>query len=519
MKKTLVLLFALSITSLAIAQIPVGFNYQAIAGDANGNPIRNSDLQVKFTIQSDTVNPVIIWEELHSSVKTNGSGMFSLAIGTGSMQPSSVVTSFSEINWSSIKAFLKTQLYYQGVWKTMGTTKLWSVPYAMAANSLSGNISKLSIAGETTDDEEALFEVKNKDGQTVFAVYNEGVRIYVDNGDKGKKGGFSIGGFANSKSPSQNLFVVDNDSIRAYIDPSPAKGKKGGFSIGGFADSKGIPEEYLLVNPDSTMVFVRKDSSEYSSTFNIVAISQDLERKTLMTANPDTVNIAGVLNLQNDLVVGGDIAVEGTINLVSDIEGNSYKTVKIGTQIWMAENLKTTKYNDGTSIPVVTDIAAWVALNTPAYCWYNNDEAANKNIYGALYNWYAVDVVTNGGKNICPTGWHLSSDEEWQTLISFNGGMSTAGGKLKEAGLVHWVSPNLGATNESGFNALPGGMRIDFTGIFSYLGENSMWWSSTVATPGNPFIWGLFYERTDIGFNGSVVGKETQGRSVRCLKD
>ncbi|MBK9389969.1 MAG: Ig-like domain-containing protein [Bacteroidetes bacterium] len=120
--------FALSITSLVIAQIPDGFNYQAIAGDANGNPIRNSDLQVKFTILSDTVNPVIIWEELHSSVKTNGSGMFSIVIGTGSMQPASIVTSFSEINWSSFYAFLKTQLYYQGGMENNGNCEIMECP-------------------------------------------------------------------------------------------------------------------------------------------------------------------------------------------------------------------------------------------------------------------------------------------------------------------------------------------------------------------------------------------------------
>ncbi|MBK9389968.1 MAG: fibrobacter succinogenes major paralogous domain-containing protein [Bacteroidetes bacterium] len=402
----------------------------------------------------------------------------------------------------------------------MGTAKLWSVPYAMAANSLSGNISKLSIAGETTDDEEALFEVKNKDGQTVFAVYNEGVRIYVDNSDKGKKGGFSIGGFANSKSSSQNLFVVDNDSIRAYIDPSPAKGKKGGFSIGGFADSKGNPEEYLLVNPDSTMVFVRKDSSENSSTFNIVAISQDLERKTLMTANPDTVNITGVLNLQNDLVVGGDIAVDGTINLVSDIEGNSYKTVKIGTQIWMAENLKTTKYNDGTSIPEVIDDATWAALITPGYCWYSNDLSSNKNVYGAQYNWYAV----NTGK-LCPTGWHVPNDSDFRSLILFIDPGATkvnenesliAGGKLKEAGTTLWLFPNSGATNESGFSARPGGTR-SFNGTFNKIIDNGFWWSATEHDPINGTYWSLGYDGTMV-FSYFDYGKYP-GFSVRCLKD
>jgi uncharacterized protein (TIGR02145 family) len=142
---------------------------------------------------------------------------------------------------------------------------------------------------------------------------------------------------------------------------------------------------------------------------------------------------------------------------VTDGDGNVYNTVTIGTQIWMKGNLKTMKFNYGTSIPNVTDNTTWAGLTSAAYCWYNNDAATYKTTYGALYNWYAVDVASNDGKNVCPAGWHIPSDAEWTTLTDYLGGASVAGSKLKETGTTHWLSPNTGATNESGFTALPGG--------------------------------------------------------------
>ena len=120
----------------------------------------------------------------------------------------------------------------------------------------------------------------------------------------------------------------------------------------------------------------------------------------------------------------------------------------------MAENLKTTKYRDGTSIPLVTENTAWLNLTTPGYCWYNNDAAHYKSTYGALYNWYVLNAGSNGWKNVCPTGWHVPTDAEWTTLTTYLGGESIAGGKLKETGTSHWLSPNTVATNETGLHTL-----------------------------------------------------------------
>lgn len=268
MKKCVLSIIIALIFQAVSSQVPQGVNYQAVARDESGNPVKNVSLDIKMGILSDTTTPVIVWEELHSDVITDASGVFSLVVGTGS-QISGSVDSFYEIDWTYSTLFLRVQLYYQGTWKNMGSTKLWSVPYSMAAGELTGSVSKLAVAGETNDMEEALFEVKNKNGQTVFAVYNEGVRIYVDDGDtdlKGAKGGFAIGGFSLDKADkgSQNLFFVSSDSIRAYIgtESGGEKASKGGFAIGGFDMTKGLSEEYLRVTRDSTRVYLNNTGTK-----------------------------------------------------------------------------------------------------------------------------------------------------------------------------------------------------------------------------------------------------------------
>ena len=196
--------------------------------------------------------------------------------------------------------------------------------------------------------------------------------------------------------------------------------------------------------------------------------------------------------------------------VVYDIDGNIYHTVIIGNQIWLAENLKTTKYNDGTPVPLVTDNTGWIKLITPGYCWYDND-IARKDPYGALYNWYAVH-----SGNLCPTGWHVPSDSEWTTLTDFLGGESTAGGKLKETGTIHWDSPNTGATNESGFSALPGGFR-GAQGIWYNIGYWGQYWTST-----SPYESVAYYRMMASDSEGVDNGKGNAiqrlcGLSVRCI--
>jgi uncharacterized protein (TIGR02145 family) len=196
---------------------------------------------------------------------------------------------------------------------------------------------------------------------------------------------------------------------------------------------------------------------------------------------------------------------------VTDFDGNVYRTVKIGNQWWMAENLRTTSLNDGQPISCVTDGDAWGMPSTiqPAYCWYYNDSASYKNTYGALYNWHAVN-----SKKLCPINWHVPSDSEWTSLVKFLGGSNVAGGKLKEAGTLYWGRFN-NATNETGFTALPGGRRYINFGAFLDAGKYGFWWSSTefdATDASNRFISSDIYIAESFGEKGI-------GYSVRCVKD
>jgi uncharacterized protein (TIGR02145 family) len=192
---------------------------------------------------------------------------------------------------------------------------------------------------------------------------------------------------------------------------------------------------------------------------------------------------------------------------ITDKDGNVYTSVTIGTQTWMVENLKTTKLNDGSTLANAIDFTSWLNLSTnPGYCWYNYDEATYKTPYGALYNWYAV-----GTGKLCPTGWHVPNNSEWLVLENFLGGSDNAGGKLKETGINHWQSPNTGATNESGFTALPGGFRYDWGTDFWPIGISGWWWSAT-----EPSAWDLSSGNTVLG---ASILPEKAGASVRCLKN
>jgi len=208
----------------------------------------------------------------------------------------------------------------------------------------------------------------------------------------------------------------------------------------------------------------------------------------------------------------------GSAGTVKDIDGNTYNTIIIGTQVWMVENLKTTKYRNGDAIPTVTDATVWLALKTGAQCNYDNDAAIGAK-YGKLYNWYAV----NDSRSLAPVGWHVASDAEWTMLVNYvvSSNLGTSGFEAKAlASKTDWYSStsvgaignDLTKNNTTGFTALPGGGRI-FSGTFIFRGNSGYWWSSTE--------YGADY--LTLGVDGSRVSRgyydESSGFSVRCVRD
>jgi len=201
-----------------------------------------------------------------------------------------------------------------------------------------------------------------------------------------------------------------------------------------------------------------------------------------------------------------------TFETIQDIDGNSYKTIKIGTQTWMAENLKTTKFSDGTSIPSTSDPLTDISNESaPIYQWsYNNNKELSKNA-GLLYTWYAASSL----KGVCPTNWHVPREDEWLKMTSYLGGLDNVGYKLKELGSTHWSIANKEVTNETGFTALPAGYR-NSNGTFDLINITGYWWTSTQTGAENANHRNLNIYNSGLGNYGLF---KKSGASIRCIKD
>jgi len=263
------------------------------------------------------------------------------------------------------------------------------------------------------------------------------------------------------------------------------------------------------------------DGGTYTDSINVFL--GDMQNRNLTNlADPvnsqDIATKAYVDALEVQIEAMENILQVNDSNNIKDIDSNTYSTIFIGNQQWMAENLRTDTYNDGTPIPEITDKTTWSNLTTGAYCWYINDSIITDRVYGKLYNWYAVNTA-----KLCPVGWHVASDEEWKELEMFLG-MSQAeadnfqwrgtdeGDKLKESGTRHWSRPNTGANNSSGFTALPGGSRQwgDFSGM---CGKTYIWTSTEIGAS----AW--FRNMTSRSDVFREYYEKYNGYSVRCLKD
>ena len=287
------------------------------------------------------------------------------------------------------------------------------------------------------------------------------------------------------------------------------------------------PESPTLLSPDNGEVIADAEiaelvwsTSEFAVAYDVIVSSSYnfTDTEYSITTSDTTVTtdaLAGVyhywkVRAKNSVGNYGEWSNVSSFQIVmTDIDGNVYQTIIIGTQVWMAENLKVSHYRNGDNIPTGHSSSYWSNLSTGAYAVYNND-VINADTYGYLYNWYAVD----DSRNIAPEGWHVPTDDEWQILVDYLGGSSVAGGKMKETGTEHWNSPNTGATNESGFTALPGGYR-GLNGSYYGMGFGCFW-SSTEGSSYHAWSRRLSYGNSEVYRN--YDGKHA-GFSVRCLRD
>ncbi len=454
-------------------QVPQKFSYQAVLRNSDGTVIASQPVTVKITLRKAASNGTIVYNETFSQ-NTSAQGVVSLSIGGGD------AVSFAAIPWSEnifiqVEAKTGSELNFTD----LGTTQILSAPYALMA----GSVKEVkSLPGSNFDD--PIFVVKNNDGLIVFAVYQDGVRINIDDKglNKGARGGFAIGGLSQTKiSTNPDFMTITADSARFYFNNTTAiKGSRGGFAVGGLSQSKGGTQEYFKVTNDTS----------YFKT-------------TLFTES----------NIVSTGTVSTGIGVSSSA--IADNEGNTYKTVKIGDQYWMKENLKATKYNDGTPLSTLNEVAVYDL---------RPDGGDTAKFYGRIY---AYEVVTSGN-NVCPVGWHVPTEDDWKKLLNFVGGADWSnnriitGLKMMESGTIaegngYWnIQKNL-ADNSSGFSARPGGSAFysaGWSGFFG-MGQVATWWGLVnPTTPKSYSIDGNTYEINDGGEAASG-----NAYSIRCIKD
>ncbi|MFO7621684.1 MAG: FISUMP domain-containing protein [Bacteroidales bacterium] len=297
------------------------------------------------------------------------------------------------------------------------------------------------------------------------------------------------------------LATVTTAEISTYSDISAVSGGDITNDGGGNVTARGV----CWSSTSQTPTISDSKTEDGSGTGTFTSNLTGLEPGTTYYVRAYAVNSAGT-------AYGNPISFTTLLaGQIRDVEGNVYNTVTIGLQVWMAENLKTTKYNDGTDIPLAT--TGWSNLQTPAYCWYDNDKDAYGDIYGALYNWHSAET----GK-LCPSGWHVPSELEWIELLNFADGQAVAGGKLKEEGTTHWQSPNTGASDYYNFKALPGGDRYIY-GDFSNIGLSAKFWSSSLTSPSGSIHAKYLFLQYDSEWGGIGGSMKNYGYSVRCLKN
>jgi uncharacterized protein (TIGR02145 family) len=565
MKKTISFLCLLLISQLLFSQAPQATSYQAVIRNSSGNALANQPVKVRFSIRDSSANGTIVYRETQSPT-TNAQGLINLFAGQGT----ATTGTFATINWGSKSKFLQTEIDITGGnnFTDMGTTQLMSVPYALYANTantaVNGNPNGTTV-GEMLYWNGATWVkiAPGTYGQSLTIC--DGIPTWGGCAPKLTTNSISSVSFT-SATGGGNITADGGASVTARgvcwstsANPTIALSTKtlSGTGSGSFSS-------FITGLTPNTLYHVRAYATNsvgtsYGSelTFTTLATTLPTITTTVITAIANTTANSGG-SIGSD---GGSAITEkgvcwstspnptislstktnngtGSGSFTSNITGltagvlyyvRAYATnnlgtaygaqqtfttvtlpsVTIGSQAWSTKNLNVTTYRNGDPIPQVTDPTQWANLTTGAWCWYNNDSATYAATYGRLYNWYAV----NDSRGIAPLGWHIPTDNEWVTLENRLGGSSVAGGLMKSE--TGWTLPNTGATNSSGFSALPGGMRTG-EGVFSTVGTSANFWSTTELSATNAWYRYLFNEGIALVRFNAV---KRLGLSVRIVGD
>ena len=547
------LLLVLATTFNISAQAPKLINLQAAFHNEQGVVVAEQEIDVKVTLMSGSAEGTIVYAETHS-LTTTSLGIANIPLGSLNTDEA-----FESIPWSEmIYIKIETRLSGQTEFTTIDVSPLLSVPYALYANTnlpAEANLgeviyhngqgwistsrviidpNKVELAAQLPrDTEEPIFLVRNSVGQVVFAVYESGVVVNIASEEetKGTRGGFAVGGLSDqNKADGPTYLYIAPEEVQFNILPSSdGKSTRGGFAVGGLSDqNKSVTSDFFILKPDSIRFNIENPDQQKKGTrggFAVGGLSdQNKGFVNWLHLNVDTtflqtqtVSISQDVNVSQNLIVGGNI---GSIP-VKDIDGNSYRTVRIGEQVWMAQNLRVTRYRNGSPIfnELVDTTLGSMGLYPNSLVDGIDTDSAMLASYGRLYNWHAV----NNSQGLCPTGWVIPTSEDWIQLLDFIADPTNTGGKLKsrrtEGSHLHprWDAPNTGANNYTGFSGLPAGYCNVTEPVDNYLslGSLGVWWSSTAADDMSSYFLSLNYDSPDVQGNAAYKGF---GLSVRCIK-
>lgn len=523
MKQIFTIFAVVLLTTNVFTQSPQEMSYQAVIRNANNNLVTNQIIGMQISIIQGTPTGTTVYTETQSPT-TNANGLVSIEIGNGSV----VTGDFAAIDWATGTYFIKTETDPSGgtMYTITGISQLLSVPYALYAQ----KAKEVDLTTEQINILKGNQGINGKDGltTTVNGVVQIDGEITLTKTDIGLT---NVDNTSDLEKPissaTQNMLNTKVDTVTgkglSTNDYTDAEKTKLAAIIGTNTGDQDISSLATKIDLQDSIAQIRKEIpigiSDLSMNANAQIITnlgnpvnpQDAATKAYVDALLTQI-IALKTQIEPFLIANG---------FTDSRDGNHYNVVKIGNQIWMAENLK--------YLPSVVEPATG-SSTTPYYYVYDYNgtdvnaarATANYTTYGVLYNWTAamnssVSSTANPSsvQGVCPIGWHLPSDAEWTELTNYLGGTSVAGGKLKEIGTTHWSSPNTGATNATGFTALPAGDRIG-SGSFLYVGLYGYWWSTTEFSATNTRYQSLSYYSGDAHLYN--YGKEF-GFSVRCVRD
>ena len=514
---------------LGISQAPTKINFQSVLRNTNGEVVSNSAVSLKISILSGTINGSAVYIETHAKT-TDASGLMSLQIGGGTV----LNGVFANINWGSSAHFIKLEADFSGgnSYVLLGTQELMSVPYALYASKTDTSVLNLAtrfstkLSGGDTASLSARINAKSSLSDTSLLNLATRFSTKLSGSDT-----TSLSARINAKSSLSDTSLLNLTSrFETKLNKSDTS------SLSNRINAK-------LSKTDTSSLSDRINSKLSSTVFpyypgTLKGHIMYWNGSNWVNLNPGTAGQVLKMSSDNDPVpVWGTVSTTSVPAFspcgapISDIDGNVYNTVLIGAQCWTKENLRVRKYNNGRSILFDAiggsggSSSTWSNLTIGAHTIYANDSTttpSNRTKYGYLYNWYAAKgiyttgtIVSTDTLNICPSGWHVPTDTEWTTLTTELGGESAAGDKMKSIGTAYWNSPNAGATNESGFSALPGGFRLT-DGSFNNLRSSAAFWRATEVDAN-----GAWFSRLD--YNSSNVSRNSYqkqlGASIRCLKD